>query len=163
MTETTSKKLKLVPLPNLISFVFDKKQQEIARSQYQPISQEIYEESCQKAELLGYKSVEKKGAYGGVYYINEQGEKWIHRLANLAFVMDFNTLQDAEDAGYTVDDYLEYVDITSKELEALLAQREMQSLYDDLRVSYDEDEPVYLCDGVYLNSEGEIVDTKPWK
>lgn len=163
MEEITSRKLKQVSLQYLIPVVLNKRQQEIDISQYQPITEEEYRESCQKAELLGYKSIHDPRAYGGIYYTNDQGEIWIHRLANLALKMNFETLGDAEEAGYAVDDYLEYVDLTPEELLDLLSKREMQNLYEELCISHDENELVYLSDGVYLNSEGEFIDTKPCK
>lgn len=50
------------------------------------------------------------------------------------------------------------------DIEMLLDKEKMQSMYQDLCVNiFDDDELVYLSDGVYLNSEGELVDTKPWR
>jgi hypothetical protein len=152
-------KLKHIPLPRLANFIYDKKQQFINQSEYQPISPKDYEASCEKAELLGYKRVEDLRAYGKAYYVDQNGKIWIHRIANLAYKMGFQTLQDAEDAGYNVDDYFKYIDFTPEEISNL----EMVDLYNQFRTGIYDDELIYLSDGVYLNAEGEWIDTKPYK
>lgn len=158
--KTKSNNIKQILLPHLVEFVFDKKQQFIDQSHYSAISREDYEDSCIKAELLGYKRQDDYRAYGGAYYFDHNGKIWIHRLANLAYRMDFQTLQDAEDAGYNVDDYFEYLDLSPDDIKTLLSKREMQDIYQNLCTNIYDEELVYLCDGVYLNSEGELIDTK---
>lgn len=83
---------------------------------------------------LGYEEFPDENAYGGAYYIKD-GLKWIFTIVGLKKHLGIYNDDDLRNEKYDVDTYYR--------LES--EDNEMQSLYDDLKIS--DGEPVYLEGG----------------
>ncbi|QBM25664.1 hypothetical protein E1B03_25800 [Citrobacter arsenatis] len=92
---------------------------------------------------LGYEEFPDENAYGGAYYIKD-GLKWIFTIVGLKKHLGIYNDDDLRNEKYDVDTYYR--------LES--EDNEMQSLYDDLKIS--NSEPVYLEGGMYLYPDGSI-------
>jgi hypothetical protein len=94
---------------------------------------------------LGYEKFPDENAYGGAYYIKD-GLKWIFNIVGLKKHLGIYNDDDLRNEKYDVDTYYR--------IESEPENEEMQSLYNDLKIS--DGEPVYLEGGMYLYPDGSI-------
>ncbi|MES0232041.1 hypothetical protein [Citrobacter portucalensis] len=102
---------------------------------------------------LGYEEFPDENAYGGAYYIKD-GLKWIFTIVGLKKHLGIYNDDDLRNEKYDVDTYYRLESESEPEPEPEPEDNEMQSLYDDLKIS--DGEPVYLEGGMYLYPDGSI-------
>lgn len=121
-----------------------------------------YKESCEKAQALGYESVEDVKAFLGTVYVKDS-LKWIHCIEALRRELGVTTDQLLEELGYNINDYYEYRNVPLDEVQVVACRRELQDMFDclsDAAVFIDGDSVTYLCDGLYITEDGELIDKK---
>ncbi|MDG4953661.1 MULTISPECIES: hypothetical protein [Actinobacillus] len=113
-----------------------------------------YEESCEKAILAGYEEKFDEFAYNNSYFIKDD-KIWIHNLESLCEKMGFSTLQEVVDAGYALEDWFRYKDLTIHKMKEYFAEEDMLEIYD--AIGGNGLDNVYLSDGMWLTPEGKLV------
>lgn len=121
-----------------------------------------YKESCEKAIALGYKPHKNTNAYSGIVFVKDD-LKWIHSIDDLKRELGVTTDEQLIELGYNVSDYYEYAGLSLNETLARACQNELKEIFDefsDAAVFIDGCSAAYLCDGVYITEDGELIDTK---
>lgn len=106
--------------------------------------------SVKLAKSLGYEERPLSTAHKGIAYV-KNGKKWIHDIYTLKSSLGGVGDDYLERNGYDVDAYFRY----NKELNSTF-DSQLMSLYAEL--SAGDGEPVHLCEGVYLTSEGKMLE-----
>lgn len=109
-----------------------------------------YAKNVELAIALGFEEIIDPKAYKGKYYIKDE-KIWIHDIEALKLKMRVNFDSDLEPQ-YDVESYYKYLHHTNEMVNNAI--NEMKHLYNAL--SEDDEEPVYLCDGVYLFPDGSL-------
>ena len=108
-----------------------------------------YKKSSEDLALsLGYRAVPDESAYKGIYYIKND-KKWIHDIDALKLKLNCFSNDELIKLGYDVDAYNKY-----KNYDEDMVNIEMKQLYS--AITYEDDEPAYLMDGMYLFPDGSI-------
>lgn len=121
-------------------------------------------EQIQLALNLSYEAVPDQEAYTGAYFI-KGGKKWIFNIIGLKKTLNVSSDDELRAQDYDVDMYFEirqnwghYQDmIFGSENIIPSPQNELTSIYHDLQVTNEPGEMVYLSDGMWLDSNGRIV------
>jgi len=121
-------------------------------------------EQIQLATKLGYEAVPDKEAFTGAYYI-KGGKKWIFNINGLKTTLNIATDEELREQDYDVDMYFEvrknwllYQSMFFLNDENTpSSENELVSLHHALQVTNDSKEMVYLSDGMWLDSNGKIV------
>lgn len=106
--------------------------------------------SARLALSLGYQERPFSGAHNDIAYIKD-GKKWIHDIYTLKSTLGGVSDDFLECNGYDVDAYYTYNTDTNAPFDSQLT-----SLYREL--SSGDGEPVHLCEGVYLTSQGKMLE-----
>lgn len=122
------------------------------------------EEQIQLATKLGYEAVPDQEAFTGAYYI-KGGKKWIFNINGLKTTLKIATDDELREQDYDVDMYFEvrknwplYQSMFFLNDENTPpSENELVSLHHALQVTNDSKEMVYLSDGMWLDSNGKIV------
>ncbi|MFU8908516.1 hypothetical protein ACNARK_16990 [Proteus sp. DFP240708] len=122
------------------------------------------EKHIQLALHLGYKAVPDQEAYTGAYYIKD-GKKWIFNIIALKNKLNVTSDNELRLQDYDVDIYYEihknksqYQDVIFRNSDITHSSKsELISLYHELQISNEDEEMVYLSDGMWLDSSGKIV------
>lgn len=121
-----------------------------------------YEESCQKALTLDYQAIEDLKAYLGVVFVKDN-LKWVHNIEALRRELGVTTDELLTELGYNVSDYYEYKNVPLDEVLVVACKNELKEIFYQLGgadVFIDGCSATYLCDGVYITEDGELIDTK---
>ncbi|MGT3194349.1 hypothetical protein [Yersinia enterocolitica] len=121
-------------------------------------------EQIQLALNLGYEAVPDQEAYTRAYFI-KGGKKWIFNIIGLKKTLNVTSDDELRIQDYDVDMYFEirrncsqYQDmILGSDYIAPSPENELTSIYHDLLVTNEPGEMVYLSDGMWLDSNGRIV------
>lgn len=117
-----------------------------------------YQESCKKAEFLGYKPIPDPKAYREIAHINDDKKIWIHDIIALAIKLKAKTEEELILFNYNVEDYYKYRKLTFEQTTVLACQEEMLEMFGDC--PFDESGMTYLSDGMYMTESGNIIDMK---
>ena len=107
-----------------------------------------YKTSVALARHLGYEEVLDAHAFHGRYFIKNE-LKWIHDIEGLMRHLRVSNPEDLVAHGYDLANYHSYKHFTNE-----MAQKEMQSIYDD--ITHADGEATYMCDGMWLLPDGTI-------
>lgn len=110
----------------------------------------------QIALQLGYERVPDPDAYMGAYYIKD-GLKWIFNIVGLKKTLNVGSDEDLKAQDYDVAAYYDVKKNWSKYCD-MITGSDLTPLYDDLCVTGEPDELVYMADGMWLNSNGDLVE-----
>lgn len=121
-------------------------------------------EQIQLALSLGYEAVPDQEAYTGTYFI-KSGKKWIFNIIGLKKTLNITSDDELRMQDYDVDMYFEIRQNWSQYQDMIFGnddiapspENELTSIYHDLQVTNDSGEMVYLSDGMWLDSNGRIV------
>lgn len=121
-------------------------------------------EQIQLALNLGYEAVPDQEAYTGAYFI-KSGKKWIFNIIGLKKTLNVTSDDELRMQDYDVDMYFEIRQNWSQYQDMIFGsddiapspENELTSIYHDLQVTNDPEEMVYLSDGMWLDSNGRIV------
>ncbi|MGP2947316.1 hypothetical protein [Serratia nevei] len=121
-------------------------------------------EQIQLALNLGYEAVPDQEAYTGAYFI-KNGRKWIFNIIGLKKTLNVTSDDELRMQDYDVDMYFgirqnwsQYQDMIFGNDDIVPSrENELTSIYHDLQVTNDPGEMVYLSDGMWLDSNGQIV------
>lgn len=121
-------------------------------------------EQIQLALNLGYEAVPDQEAYTGAYFI-KSGKKWIFNIIGLKKTLNVTSDDELRMQDYDVDMYFEIRQNCSQYQDMIFGsddiapspENELTSIYHDLQVTNDPEEMVYLSDGMWLDSNGRIV------
>ncbi|MTC57374.1 MULTISPECIES: hypothetical protein [Providencia] len=121
-------------------------------------------EQIQLALNLGYEAVPDQDAYTGAYFI-KGGKKWIFNIIGLKKTLNVTSDDELRMQDYDVDMYFEISQNWSQYQDMIFGsddispspENELTSIYHDLQLTNDPGEMVYLSDGMWLDSNGRIV------
>ncbi|MGC2868989.1 hypothetical protein [Proteus vulgaris] len=121
-------------------------------------------EQIQLALNLGYEAVPDQEAYTGAYFI-KSGKKWIFNIIGLKKTLNITSDDELRMQDYDIDMYFEIRQNWSQYQDMIFGnndiapspENELTSIYHDLQVTNDSGEMVYLSDGMWLDSNGRIV------
>ncbi|HGD3308530.1 TPA: hypothetical protein ACI4AU_002581 [Proteus mirabilis] len=121
-------------------------------------------EQIQLALSLGYEAVPDQEAYTEAYFI-KSGKKWIFNIIGLKKTLNITSDDELRMQDYDVDMYFEIRQNWSQYQDMIFGnddiapspENELTSIYHDLQVTNDSGEMVYLSDGMWLDSNGRIV------
>ncbi|WP_259695662.1 hypothetical protein [Proteus mirabilis] len=121
-------------------------------------------EQMQLSLSLGYEAVPDQEAYTGAYFI-KSGKKWIFNIIGLKKTLNITSDDELRMQDYDVDMYFEIHQNWSQYQDMIFGnddiapspENELTSIYHDLQVTNDSGEMVYLSDGMWLDSNGRIV------
>lgn len=105
--------------------------------------------SARLALSLGYREQPFSGAHNDIAYV-KAGKKWIHDIYSLKSTLGGVSDEFLECHGYDVDAYYTYNTGSNVSFDSQLV-----SLYEEL--CFGDGEPVHLCEGVYLTSQGKML------
>ncbi|MCY9797065.1 hypothetical protein B9P84_16805 [Citrobacter braakii] len=121
-------------------------------------------EQIQLALNLGYEAIPDQEAYTGAYFIKDD-KKWIFNIVGLKKTLNVTSDDELRVQDYDVDMYFEIRGNWSKYQDMIFASdditpspnNELTSIYLNLQVTEEPGEMVYLSDGMWLDSNGQIV------
>lgn len=116
-----------------------------------------YQQSCEKAKLLGYEAISDPMAYRGVSF-QKDGQKYILSKSHLKAKLGVTKDEQLEFLSYNVDEYNEFKDVPNAEIPRILTRKELLAIFEDCNVN--EMGLRYLSDSIYLTEEGDLIDTK---
>ncbi|HGG9109387.1 TPA: hypothetical protein ACJJYX_004276 [Enterobacter cloacae] len=113
-------------------------------------------EQIQIALALGYERVPDEEAYTSAYYV-KNGMKWIFNIVGLKKTLNVSSDDELKQQDYDVETYYE-VRRNYNKYKDMISDNDLSTLYEDLRVTDDPDEYVYLADGMWMNGNGDLVE-----
>ena len=113
-------------------------------------------EQIQIALKLGYERVPDEDAYTSAYYV-KNGLKWIFNIVGIKKTLNVSSDDELREQDYDVETYYD-VRRNYNKYKQMIVGSDLTSLYEDLRVTDDPDEWVYLADGMWMNGDGDLIE-----
>ncbi|QPB43608.1 hypothetical protein [Rodentibacter haemolyticus] len=116
----------------------------------------LYQESIEKALILGYEPTEDPRAFADGYVYKKDGVIWIITTPEQLAIKLKVSIEELEKLGYSLDDYYEYQYLSPLETIRAAGRKEMLDIFSGLPT--DAEGLVYLSDGMYMTEEGDIIE-----